>query len=100
MALACVARLPEQLTLGIRPEHLRLCAAGAPNAIAAEVVLDEDLGREHVVHLRRGALDLRVLTQGVAAQPIGSQVHVAIDWPQVYLFDPQTGFRLSAQSIA
>jgi ABC-type sugar transport system ATPase subunit len=88
------SRLPTGVVIGIRPEHLLLCAADAPGAIGAEVQLVEELGREHIVHLRRGGLALRLVTREVPPT-LGTLVHAAPDIQQLHIFDAASGQRLA-----
>ena len=85
---------PRRLTLGVRPEHLALCGADAANAIGAQVVLVEKLGRECIVHMRREALELRCLSMDSSPPAQGATVHCAPDSAQVLAFDLDTGVRL------
>ncbi|MCH7472479.1 ABC transporter ATP-binding protein [bacterium] len=93
-----IGELPEEVVLGVRPEHLRLCEPAATNAIGAKVSLVEELGREHIVHMERGGLSLRLVLQGRSVPKMGDRVHVALDERQLYFFDPATGKRLSDDS--
>ncbi len=88
---------PQSIVLGVRPEHLRLCGEHEPNAIDAEVYLVEELGREHIVHLRRGELDLRAVAHGGSVPTLGEIVHVAPDTGHLYVFDPLSGARLNSK---
>jgi len=88
------AAVPADIILGVRPEHLRLCGADEPGAIAAEVTLVEQLGREHIVYLRRGELALRAVMHSAAPPQLGDLVHAAPDMAQAFFFDPQSGQRV------
>jgi multiple sugar transport system ATP-binding protein len=89
---------PEGVVLGVRPEHLKLCHEGEPNAIGAEIHLVEELGREHIVHLRRGDLELRAVAHGGGIPDLGESAHVVPDTSCLYVFDPRSGKRLNRQS--
>ncbi|HEY9615685.1 MAG TPA: ABC transporter ATP-binding protein, partial [Microcoleaceae cyanobacterium] len=43
---------PPQIVLGIRPEHVQLATANAPNPIRGEVFLVENLGMNHLVSVK------------------------------------------------
>jgi multiple sugar transport system ATP-binding protein len=68
------------LTVGIRPQHLRLAERGTPGAIDAEVRLVEALGTETVLHAvtADGARLLAVLPGQVDLAP-GTRVSLACD---------------------
>ena len=40
------------MTVGVRPEHIKLAEAGSPGALAADVVLTEHLGDQMLAYLR------------------------------------------------
>lgn len=92
---ASPAALPARVILGLRPEHLRLCSADEPNAIAAEVTLVEQLGREYIVYLKRGALALRAVLHAGVPPRLGELAHAAPDLNHALYFDPPSGRRIS-----
>ncbi len=49
-ALAARSSVPEQVTLGIRPENLILCEPGTPNSIPATIRVTEMMGSEIHIH--------------------------------------------------
>ena len=81
------------VTLGIRPEGLRLDPAGP---VAATVTIVELLGAEaHVIcHLGDGTRLVIRQESSVARPSIGEAVRVAVDAGSVHLFDGATGRRL------
>jgi len=84
------ARVGATLTLGIRPEHLRIVGEAGHGAIAATVGLVEYLGDVVLVHLQvpgvDGMLAAKVGTGG-ATPAVGSRVGLRFDAGQAYLFD-------------
>jgi multiple sugar transport system ATP-binding protein len=70
------------VTLGLRPQHLRLADSGIP----ATVTLVESLGAETVVHAETGGA--RVLTVLDGQPPIarGDAIHLGFDPAQVHAF--------------
>ena len=83
------ARGTGPVTLGIRPEHVRLAEGGVP--VSVELV--EPLGSETLVH---GSMaDGTALTCRMpGALPVADQVTVAFDAGEAHLFDAGTGKRL------
>jgi multiple sugar transport system ATP-binding protein len=79
------AALPERLDVGVRPEHVRLGAAGE----RGEVVAVEPLGAESHVVVRVGSLELRVQSPGFDPRRAGDAVGVSIDAPHVVLFEAE-----------
>jgi multiple sugar transport system ATP-binding protein len=81
-----------ELTVGVRPENLRLVEPDAPEAsLRGKVTLIEPLGAKDVVHLSLERHDVRVI--GVPGQRphIGDSVGVAADLDRVHFFDDATG---------
>ncbi|PXA97814.1 sugar ABC transporter ATP-binding protein [Nostoc sp. 3335mG] len=78
------------ITLGLRPEHLRLDPAG----IQAEVRLVEPTGSETQVVLGIGGHDLvGVFRERIHALP-GETIGIGFDSSQVHLFDTESGKRI------
>jgi sn-glycerol 3-phosphate transport system ATP-binding protein len=84
-----------KLTVGIRPEHLRL----DPNGFALPVDLVEPLGSETVVI---GKLDHGTLLtiKLPAASVTGETLHVSIPPEHLHVFDTASGLRLDADQPA
>ncbi len=79
------------ITLGLRPEHLRLDADGAK----AEVLIIEPTGSETLVTLRLGDHDLvGVFRERISAKP-GEMIGIAFDESRMHLFDAQSGERIA-----
>jgi multiple sugar transport system ATP-binding protein len=80
------ARVGQQVTLGIRPEHLRVTAG--PGPYKAQVQLVEDLGDHAILHLESPAAEGRLLAK-VDAAPAASGESVGIDMPAAdcHVFD-------------
>ena len=79
------------VTLGVRPEHLRLDPAG----IMAEIVVIEPTGSETQVTVNLGGHDLvGVFRERISAGP-GEKIGISFDSAQVHLFDVSTGRRIA-----
>jgi multiple sugar transport system ATP-binding protein len=79
-----------EVIAGIRPEHLRLAAAG----FAATVVLTEPTGSEVLVGVRAGGQDLLCLFRERLSLARDQTVTLAPAAGMVHLFDAATGGRL------
>ena len=78
------------ITLGVRPEHLRLDPAGT----LAEVMVIEPTGSETQVTLSLGGQDLvGVFRERVSALP-GQSIGIAFEESLLHLFDAETGKRI------
>ena len=78
------------ITLGLRPEHLRL----DPDGAMSEVRVVEPTGSETQVVLRVGGEDLvGVFRERVGARP-GESIGITFDSDLVHLFDTETGKRI------
>jgi multiple sugar transport system ATP-binding protein len=78
------------ITLGLRPEHLRLDPAGT----MAEVRIVEPTGSETQVVVNLGGQDIvGVFRERIHAQP-GQSISIAFDSASLHLFDAETGKRI------
>lgn len=79
-----------KVTLGIRPEHIKLVASGAQNSIMGKVTLSEHLGGETMLYVETGALAQCVVkADGLARQKIGETVTIALPSNVCHLFDAE-----------
>jgi multiple sugar transport system ATP-binding protein len=88
------------VTVGIRPEHLRI---GGPTGdfdatVRGRSDLVEFLGHHVLVHVRVGELELRVFDAGAGHHRVGDIVDVTIPLDRLHLFDGRTGQSLGGIS--
>jgi len=77
----------DAVTLGIRPEHLRV-VAGDQGAFSATVQLVEDLGDHALLHLDRPQLDGRVIVKSVERRmKAGDVIHFELPPEDCQVFD-------------
>jgi multiple sugar transport system ATP-binding protein len=93
-AAACLAYRGRPVTLGIRPEGLRLAAPGGGPGLGMSVVLVEPLGSAALVTLRRQGLDLTARLPPDAPPCPGDEVVMTMDLDQAHLFDRPAGVAL------
>jgi ABC-type sugar transport system ATPase subunit len=84
------------VTLGVRPEHLRLASPGDPadSQIRGVIEVVEPLGADTLVH---AAVAGRTLIARVAAEAVlcvGDSIHLNVDRTRAHLFAPATGLAL------
>ncbi len=80
------------LTLGFRPETVRLVSPDDPAAsMRATVSLIEPLGARDVVHMRAGDTDVRAALSPTVRPHIGDPVGLVVDPERIHLFDDSTG---------
>jgi multiple sugar transport system ATP-binding protein len=89
-------KLGQRFDLGIRPEHLRVDAAGE---LSVEVSLVEPLGREilvrsYVLAEPSPKLALTVLCPPDLSIRVGDRLTVAVESDRLFVFDPTTGSNL------
>jgi multiple sugar transport system ATP-binding protein len=88
-----------QVTVGLRPEHLRVSPDGQVAALVHQV---EWLGHEALLRLQIDGVDTptgwiaRVGNEGIPE--VGANVRLAVDEAHVHLFDPDTGERIATGS--
>ncbi|MDR3496394.1 MAG: sn-glycerol-3-phosphate ABC transporter ATP-binding protein UgpC [Ancalomicrobiaceae bacterium] len=80
------------VTLGIRPERVRL--ATADSGIAAELVLVEPTGLGTVAHLNLGGQLLKLFTTERPRISAGETIYIRVEPDDIRLFDPETGVRI------
>ena len=76
----------DDVLLGLRAEDIQVAETGP----AGEVFIVEPLGRDDLLTVRIGAVDLHVLADPDRHLRIGDPVHLAFDTDKVQLFDQQT----------
>lgn len=92
IASAAALSVEGPVTLGVRPEHLRLDPAG----VQAEVLIIEPTGSETQVTLRLGGTDfVGVFRERIRVSP-GERIGIGFESELVHLFDAESGARLSA----
>jgi multiple sugar transport system ATP-binding protein len=81
------AKVGDKVTLGVRPEHLRI-TEGGDGALSANVQLVEDLGDHSIMHIDRETLDGRLLAK-VEKVPAteGKKVSFEIPPEEGHVFD-------------
>ena len=84
------------VTVGIRPEHLRLAGDAEADVWRTQVELAEQLGADTLVHGRIGDADLVVRLPGHVAARRGEWLAVLPEAGAFHLFDPATGHRLDS----
>jgi ABC-type sugar transport system ATPase subunit len=83
-------RLPDTLTIGVRPEDVQPQPDGA---FPGEIALIEPLGFETILHLRSGEQRLLSLVSGMSSWRIGETVRFTINRERLHYFDSR-GARL------
>ncbi len=83
-----------QVTMGLRPEDVNLTgdssAATEGHTIAGMVEVVEPLGREDLVGVKIGDIEMRVLVDKTRGVKIGDNIDLAVDTSKIQLFDPET----------
>jgi multiple sugar transport system ATP-binding protein len=91
---AATARPGQPITIGIRPQHIRLADDGGPG-VTVRIELVEALGSETVLHSRTAdAAPLLAVLSGQHSLSSGETARLAFDAKDVHLFD-ETGLRLA-----
>lgn len=78
------AQLPENFTLGVRPEDVQISSSGTQRG---EVILTEPLGVETVIHIRSGQQTLLSIVPGITDLSIGDAVSYDIVQDRMHAFD-------------
>jgi len=88
-------------SLGIRPEHIKLCESGHPSGpvngctehsmCSGKILLTEVVGSDTIVHINAAEETIEVFTPGIYRQDVGKDVFVSFDPRKIYLFDKESG---------
>ncbi|MDO4356437.1 MAG: sn-glycerol-3-phosphate ABC transporter ATP-binding protein UgpC [Clostridia bacterium] len=96
-ALAAKNTPAQPITLGVRPEHIQLCAAGRPDAIPVTVEVSEMMGSAIHVHCNAAGKDVVIIAQALdlakenrGGFSYGSQLHFTFVGDVVHMFSKQT----------
>jgi multiple sugar transport system ATP-binding protein len=95
LARAARAATTAEVTLGVRPECMKLAASGAPGALAAELYSSEPFGKHAILSIDLVGLLMKVKTSMAEAASVGDEVGQAVGliFPTegLALFDGVTG---------
>ncbi|MBA4096265.1 MAG: glycerol-3-phosphate ABC transporter ATP-binding protein [Rhodospirillum sp.] len=83
-----------RLTVGIRPEHIPVGAAGE-GGIPAKVELVEPTGLGTILHVRPFGATVKAFTLSRDATAVGDTVAIRLPVERLHLFDGQSGQRVS-----
>ena len=107
-ALAKRDSVPENVTLGIRPENLILCDDGAPNSIKAQIRVTEMMGSE--LHIHADCEDGKSVILRVQIADMSDEEQIELIKRRVFsftlrertvnIFDPEDGKNLAVQNAA
>jgi multiple sugar transport system ATP-binding protein len=86
--------LTEPVTLGIRPEHIRVFTIQRDNCLAARVYVTELMGSETFVFLQVGQRKIIARAPGDFRAEPESPVWIQFDTTKAHFFDPVSGIRL------
>lgn len=91
----------EQLTAGLRPEHITIGASGS-GLFDCDVQLVEQLGGESFVYLKNMTTDEKIVVKsaGQSCPALHETVGVQIETDNIYLFDKKTEACLKSPSSA
>jgi oligogalacturonide transport system ATP-binding protein len=76
--------------MGIRPQHLAVCAAGTPDVLTGEIVTVEFMGHEINLHVRIGDETIVAVapTEVLRARPArGDRIGLRPDGHRMHIFD-------------
>ena len=95
LRLPAPRELPARLTLGVRPEHLKPCAAESAQLLA-RVQIIEHLGADAQAYCLLGEQEIVVRLPGQHHVSSGSLLPLGVSADNLHFFDPDTGKRLGA----
>jgi multiple sugar transport system ATP-binding protein len=90
------SRAGVEVILGIRPEDVRVAAAGDSGPVRVRLDLVEPMGNEVFVHASAGEHELTARISPQPLPPTGEEVALAFDAGRMHLFDPASRESLRA----
>ncbi|MBX3069543.1 MAG: ABC transporter ATP-binding protein [Thermomicrobiales bacterium] len=84
----------DTVTLGVRPDYLQVERAPHAGSIAGTVHTRQILGTDVLYEIDAGDTLLRSVRSVTDVFTEGDQVHLSLDWNQVFVFDSQTEERV------
>jgi multiple sugar transport system ATP-binding protein len=79
-----------EVTVGVRPSHIRIDADGFP----AQLYLSENLGESHLLNLYLGDNLVKMRVTDMQGLEDGDTVGISFDTDALHLFDRETGLRI------
>ena len=79
-----------EVTVGVRPSHIRIDADGIP----AQLYLSENLGESHLLNLYLGENLVKMRVTDMQGIKDGDTVGISFDTDALHLFDRETGLRI------
>jgi ABC-type sugar transport system ATPase subunit len=83
----------DRVTLGIRPEDVRIGVAGDGVAVEGEVLLAEVLGERTILYLKTPLGEIRATVYGISPHKAGERVPLGFNRTAIHLFDA-SGLRI------
>jgi multiple sugar transport system ATP-binding protein len=92
---------PERITLGIRPEHVRLATPEDTHPIESKVILKENLGMSDLISARvKGAENITIRALLPSDRPLREEsVPLALPSDAIHWFHADTGERLTSEHL-
>lgn len=87
------------LTVGFRPEDVRLDGLAEEGSFHGRVILAEVLGERTIIHLTSDFGEIRATVYGVSRHHVGDLVRFRFDESTIHLFD-RSGARIEAPAVA
>ncbi|MGI9382796.1 MAG: ABC transporter ATP-binding protein [Methyloligellaceae bacterium] len=88
----------EPVTVGIRPEHMRIATPDDPGQFAANLDFIEDLGASQLLHASFDGTEFIVQLQSEQSVELNDDLSFRVEPHHVHLFDPSTGRRLGGSA--
>ncbi|WP_312908373.1 ABC transporter ATP-binding protein [Natronosalvus caseinilyticus] len=90
----------DQLTLGIRPEHIELTDGSEPNAIVTQVDVVEPMGEVTYAYIELGDQIYTLSVDGETRIGAGDDIAVVFPEEKIHLFDDRSGVSIKNSTTA
>ncbi len=98
--IEAVSEASDDLTLGIRPEHIQLAEAGDRNAVETEIQVVEPMGEVTYAYFEIGGQTYTASVDGERRISSGETVDVVFPERKIHLFDGKSGAAVKNSEIS
>ena len=81
---------PNEILIGIRPEHIRICQENDPVDFEAKITMVGSLGSENMLHLAIGSHTVIAKSSSSSAHAEGDRANISFEENAILLFDRQS----------
>ena len=97
LALEAADSIPEEVTLGIRPEAITVLSEASAGCIETTLINAQPTGSETILFTQRGDYKITAITPGFVPMEAGETIWLDLNSKNINLFDPDSGSRIDLE---